>query len=169
MLTNLKSILSNNLEPCYFQTSTEPICITLQRIQMLAEVCWRSVHKHTRMMFRRSIKITDNKNTGDKIDVGCSGLVQALAEEQEENRTLYIPHQTEGARPPAAGDSSCSRHLHSSPATAQRITLNEGMINVDPCVANGQKRQHVCCDRENAPITAHSCTRKCDNFPPASV
>ena len=90
--------------------------------------------------------MTDNKNTGVKNDVGCSGLV----EEQEENRTLYIPHQKEGARPPAAGDSSCSRQLHSSPATAQRITLNQGMITCRFRRLKQSKNDNmICCDREN--------------------
>ena len=60
------------------------------------------------------------------------------AEEQEENKTLFIPLQPEGDKPTAAGDSSCRRQLHSTPATAQRIMLNQGMTSpVERGVGNG--------------------------------
>ena len=76
----------------------------------------------------------------DNVTVLVIRCVLGHAEEQEENRTLYIPLQAEGARPTAASDSSCRRHLHSSPATAQRITLNQGMTShVDRGVGNGAK------------------------------
>ena len=60
------------------------------------------------------------------------------AEEQEENKKLFIPLQAEGDKPTAVGDSSRRRQLHSSPARAQRITLNQGMTShVDRGVGNG--------------------------------
>ena len=76
-----------------------------------------------------------NKTMSQSTVVRC---VLGHAEEQEENKTLFIPFQAEGDKPTVAGDSSCRRHLHSSTATAQRITLNQGMTSqVNRGVGNG--------------------------------
>ena len=48
------------------------------------------------------------------------------------------PFQAEGDKLTAAMDSFCRRQLHSSPATTQRITLNQGMTSpVERGVGNG--------------------------------
>ena len=54
------------------------------------------------------------------------------------NKNAVHSLQAEGDMATAAGDSLCRRQLHSSPATAQRITLKQGMTShVDRGVGNG--------------------------------
>ena len=84
-----------------------------------------------------------NKTMSQSTVVRC---VLGHAEEQEKTKTLFIPLQTEGDRPTAAGDSSCRRHLHSLPATAQRITLNQGMTaHVDCGVGKRSNNDNIIC------------------------
>ena len=51
------------------------------------------------------------------------------AEEQEENKNAVHPFPSRGRQAYNYRGQFCRRHLHSSPATAQRLTLKQGMTS----------------------------------------